>query len=160
MIAEGALGEVEKLAARRLDPALPVMRAHGVPHLIAHLEGRLSLAEAAERAKARHPPLRQAPVHLGAASAPGFEWVSPETAVEAGRGRSGSAGLHGSSRFLMFFALNNWIVGLPTTLAIGAVVGIMVALSVLGLVLFHFAVPHPIRRAHNEVVGFTSRSSG
>jgi hypothetical protein len=54
----------------------------------------------------------------------------------------------------MFFALNNWIVELPTTLAVGAVVGISVALSVFGLILFHLAVPHSIRRAHNEVVGF------
>jgi hypothetical protein len=54
----------------------------------------------------------------------------------------------------MFFALNNWIVELPTTRAIGSVVGISVALSVFGLVLFHFSVPHSIRRAHNEVVGF------
>ena len=55
----------------------------------------------------------------------------------------------------MLFALNTWIVGLPTTLAVGAVVGILVALSVFGLVLFHLSVPHPIRRAHNEVAGFT-----
>ena len=55
----------------------------------------------------------------------------------------------------MFDALNNWIVELPTTLAVGAVVGISVALSVFGLVLFHFSVSHPIRRAHNEVAGVT-----
>ena len=54
----------------------------------------------------------------------------------------------------MFSTLNDWIVGLPTTLAIGAVVGISVALAVGGLVLFHFSVPHPIRSAHNEVAGF------
>ena len=61
MLEEGALAEVEKLAARKLDPALPVMRAHGVPHLIAHLEGRLSLAEAATRGKldTRHYAKRQ-----------------------------------------------------------------------------------------------------
>ena len=46
---------------RRLDPALPVMRAHGVKHLVAHLEGRLTLAEAAERSKldTRHYAKRQ-----------------------------------------------------------------------------------------------------
>ena len=55
----------------------------------------------------------------------------------------------------MFFALNNWIVELPTTLAIGAVVGILVALSLVALVLVHVSVPHRIRRVHNEVVGFT-----
>ena len=31
MLAAGALGEVERLAARGLDPALPAMKAHGVP---------------------------------------------------------------------------------------------------------------------------------
>lgn len=46
MMAQGALDEVAALRARRLDPLLPVMRAHGVPGLIAHLDGRLSLAEA------------------------------------------------------------------------------------------------------------------
>ena len=55
----------------------------------------------------------------------------------------------------MLFALNTWIVALPTTLAIGAVVGILAALSLFGLVLVHLAIPHPIRRAHNEVAGFT-----
>ncbi|MFP3943411.1 MAG: tRNA (adenosine(37)-N6)-dimethylallyltransferase MiaA [Alphaproteobacteria bacterium] len=51
MLAAGALEEVRALAARRLDPGLPVMKAVGVPPLIAHLEGRLTLAEAAEAAK-------------------------------------------------------------------------------------------------------------
>jgi tRNA dimethylallyltransferase len=49
MIAEGALGEVEALRDRRLDPLLPIMRAHGVPGLIAHLDGTLSRAEAIRR---------------------------------------------------------------------------------------------------------------
>ena len=47
MLEAGALAEVARLAARGLDRALPVMRAHGVPHLIAHLRGELSLDEAA-----------------------------------------------------------------------------------------------------------------
>jgi len=46
MLRQGALEEVAALARRGLDPALPVMRAHGVPHLIAHLQGRLPLANA------------------------------------------------------------------------------------------------------------------
>ncbi len=52
MIAEGALDEVARLRARRLDPMLPVMRAHGVPGLIAHLDGALSLDEAIARGQA------------------------------------------------------------------------------------------------------------
>lgn len=42
----GALEEVEALLARGLDPALPAMKAVGVPELAAHLRGATSLAEA------------------------------------------------------------------------------------------------------------------
>jgi len=52
MMAAGALEEVRALRERRLDPALPAMRAHGVPGLIAYLDGRLPLAEAIARGKA------------------------------------------------------------------------------------------------------------
>ncbi len=52
MIAAGALEEVAALHARRLDPMLPVMRAHGVPGLIAHLDGSLGLEEAITRGQA------------------------------------------------------------------------------------------------------------
>jgi tRNA dimethylallyltransferase len=51
MIAVGALDEVRALAARKLDPLLPAMKAHGVPWLIRHLNGEITLAEAAEGAK-------------------------------------------------------------------------------------------------------------
>jgi tRNA dimethylallyltransferase len=51
MLAAGALDEVRKLLAARLDAALPAMRAHGVPELSAHLRGELTLAEAARRAE-------------------------------------------------------------------------------------------------------------
>ena len=46
MIDAGALEEVRALGARRLDPALPVMRAHGVPALLAHLRGEIGLEAA------------------------------------------------------------------------------------------------------------------
>jgi tRNA dimethylallyltransferase len=84
MMAEGALDEVAALAKRRLDPALPVMHAHGVPHLVAHLEGRLSLAEAAERAKldSRHYAKRQ--FTWARHQLKGFDWVAPEAAEEMG----------------------------------------------------------------------------
>jgi tRNA dimethylallyltransferase len=52
MIAAGALDEVARLRQRGLDPLLPVMRAHGVPGLIAHLDGALSLEEAITRGQA------------------------------------------------------------------------------------------------------------
>jgi len=61
MLSSGALDEVRALAARRLDPLLPAMKAHGVPWLIRHLAGDLSLAAAAAEAKkdTRHYAKRQ-----------------------------------------------------------------------------------------------------
>ncbi|MCF8475713.1 MAG: tRNA (adenosine(37)-N6)-dimethylallyltransferase MiaA, partial [Pseudolabrys sp.] len=47
MLDAGALDEVRALAQRQLNPLLPAMKAHGVPWLIRHLKGELSLAEAA-----------------------------------------------------------------------------------------------------------------
>jgi tRNA dimethylallyltransferase len=84
MLARGALDEVATLMERRLDPALPVMRAHGVPHLIAHLEGRLTLEEAAKRSKldTRHYAKRQFTWARHQLS--GLRWVAPEEAVTEG----------------------------------------------------------------------------
>jgi tRNA dimethylallyltransferase len=84
MLKEGALEEVARLAARRLDPALPVMRAHGVPHLIAHLEGRLSLADAAERARLDTRRYAKRQFTWARHQLKGFQWVAPEEAAEAG----------------------------------------------------------------------------
>ncbi|MCQ4158319.1 tRNA (adenosine(37)-N6)-dimethylallyltransferase MiaA [Roseomonas sp. GC11] len=50
MMQAGAVEEVRALLARGLDPALPAMRAHGVPEIAAALAGRMTLAEAGERA--------------------------------------------------------------------------------------------------------------
>lgn len=50
MLKAGALDEVRAVAARGLEPALPGLRAHGVPELMAHLAGEIGLDEAAERA--------------------------------------------------------------------------------------------------------------
>ncbi|OUJ01643.1 tRNA (adenosine(37)-N6)-dimethylallyltransferase MiaA [Acetobacter cibinongensis] len=50
MMQNGAVAEVEKLLAQNLDPALPAMRAHGVPELAAFLRGEITEAEAVERA--------------------------------------------------------------------------------------------------------------
>jgi tRNA dimethylallyltransferase len=61
MLAAGALEEVRALHARRLDPLLPAMKAHGVPWLIRHLEGEMALAAAADEGKrdTRHYAKRQ-----------------------------------------------------------------------------------------------------
>ena len=39
MVESGALAEIERLAARDLDPALPAMKALGVPDLLRHVRG-------------------------------------------------------------------------------------------------------------------------
>ena len=80
MLGAGALKEVERLAARDLDPLLPAMKAHGVPALIRHLRGELSLEEAAiiGRADTRHYAKRQFTWFRH--QLPDFEWVKPEEA--------------------------------------------------------------------------------
>jgi tRNA dimethylallyltransferase len=80
MLKAGALEEVERLAARRLDPLLPAMKAHGVPALIRHLRGEITLEEAATigRADTRHYAKRQFTWFRH--QLPEFEWVRPEEA--------------------------------------------------------------------------------
>jgi tRNA dimethylallyltransferase len=80
MLAAGALEEVASLAARRLDPLLPAMKAHGVPALIRHLSGEIALDEAAAigRADTRHYAKRQFTWFRH--QLPEFEWVKPEAA--------------------------------------------------------------------------------
>ena len=80
MMGSGALIEVERLAARNLDPLLPAMKAHGVPALIRHLRGELSLEEAATigRADTRHYAKRQFTWFRH--QLPEFEWVKLEEA--------------------------------------------------------------------------------
>ncbi len=51
MLAQGAIDEVRALLAQQLDPALPAMRAHGVPELSAYLRGEITLEEASRRAE-------------------------------------------------------------------------------------------------------------
>jgi tRNA dimethylallyltransferase len=51
MLAAGALAEVASLATRKLDPMLPAMKAHGVPWLLRHLAGEITLEEAAAGGK-------------------------------------------------------------------------------------------------------------
>jgi tRNA dimethylallyltransferase len=80
MLGAGALQEVAALAARKLDPLLPAMKAHGVPALIRHLRGEITREEAAEigRADTRHYAKRQFTWFRH--QLPEFEWVKPEAA--------------------------------------------------------------------------------
>lgn len=50
MMEGGAVDEVRALVAQGLDPALPAMRAHGVPELAAMLAGTMTREEASRRA--------------------------------------------------------------------------------------------------------------
>ncbi len=52
MLEAGAIEEVDALAARGLDPALPAMRAIGVPEIAAWRAGQIDRAEMVERAQA------------------------------------------------------------------------------------------------------------
>ena len=80
MLKAGALKEIERLAARKLDALLPAMKAHGVPALIRHLAGELTLEEAGMigRADTRHYAKRQFTWFRH--QLPEFEWMTPEAA--------------------------------------------------------------------------------
>jgi tRNA dimethylallyltransferase len=82
MLAAGALEEVRMLAARGLDPTLPAMKAHGVPWLIRHLNGEISLDEAAEGGKrdTRRYTKRQGTWFRH--QLPDWSWVAPEQSGE------------------------------------------------------------------------------
>jgi tRNA dimethylallyltransferase len=81
MLAAGVLDEVRALARRALDPALPAMKAHGVPWVIRHLKGEINLEEAAEEAKrdTRRYTKRQATWFRH--QLPDWTWTSPVSAV-------------------------------------------------------------------------------
>ena len=85
MLKAGALEEVAALAARQLDPALPVMRAHGVPHLIAHLAGTLSLEDAAARSILDTSRYAKRQFTWARHQMPEFSWVPPGEAVAVGK---------------------------------------------------------------------------
>jgi tRNA dimethylallyltransferase len=82
MLAAGALDEVKALAARGLDPSLPAMKAHGVPWLIRHLRGEITLADAAEggRRDTRRYTKRQATWFRHQLA--DWPWASPELAFD------------------------------------------------------------------------------
>jgi tRNA dimethylallyltransferase len=83
MLAAGALEEVAALQLRGLDPALPAMKAHGVPWLIRHLKAEISLEEATEGAKrdTRRYTKRQATWFRN--QLPDWTWIEPEKAEHA-----------------------------------------------------------------------------
>lgn len=78
MIAEGALDEVRALATRGLDPALPIMRAHGVPALMAHLRGEITLTEAIASGQADTRAYVKRQFTWFRHQAPGWRWLESE----------------------------------------------------------------------------------
>ena len=80
MLRQGALEEVEALARLGLDPALPVMRAHGVPGLVGALRGDMPMDQAIDKGKAdtRRYAKRQHTWFRHQAS--DFIWMKPEEA--------------------------------------------------------------------------------
>jgi tRNA dimethylallyltransferase len=82
MLAAGAPDEVRGLAARKLHPLLPAMKAHGVPWLIRHLNGEISLAEAAEGAKADTRRYTKRQFTWVRHQLPDWTWMAPEGARE------------------------------------------------------------------------------
>ncbi len=83
MMGEGALEEVARLAERGLDPYLPVMRAHGVPGLIAHIRGEVTLEEAIARAQGDTRAYAKRQFTWFRNSMPGWTWASPEDGHDA-----------------------------------------------------------------------------
>jgi tRNA dimethylallyltransferase len=81
MIAAGALDEVRALAARNLDPGLPAMKAHGVPWLLRHLAGEITLDTAAAEAKRDTRRYTKRQVTWFRNQLPGFAWAEPKNAL-------------------------------------------------------------------------------
>jgi tRNA dimethylallyltransferase len=82
MMSEGALDEVARLKRRGLDPLLPIMRAHGVPGLIAHLDGDITLGEAIRRGQADTRAYAKRQVTWFRHQMEGWEAVAPAAALE------------------------------------------------------------------------------
>jgi tRNA dimethylallyltransferase len=80
MFERGALDEVGALAARKLDPLLPAMKAHGVPALMKYLAGEIRREQAIEigQLDTRHYAKRQFTWFRH--QLPEFQWVAPEAA--------------------------------------------------------------------------------
>jgi len=55
----------------------------------------------------------------------------------------------------MLVSLENWLISLPTAATVTVIAGGLVGLACLGLTVSHFALPHGMRRTHNDVAGFT-----
>jgi tRNA dimethylallyltransferase len=82
MLNAGALEEVRALAERNLDPLLPAMKAHGVPWLIRHLRGEISLDEAAAQGKADTKRYTKRQFTWFRHQLPDWPWIAPASALD------------------------------------------------------------------------------
>jgi tRNA dimethylallyltransferase len=83
MVGAGALDEVRALGDRGLDPPLPVMRAHGVPALLAHLRGEIGLGDAIAQGQADTRRYAKRQWTWFRHQMPGWTWIDPEGALDA-----------------------------------------------------------------------------
>jgi tRNA dimethylallyltransferase len=82
MLDDGALEEVQALAARHLDPALPAMKAHGVPWLIRHFNGEIGLDRATQQGKIDTFQYTKRQFTWFRNQLPDWPWEKPENALE------------------------------------------------------------------------------
>jgi tRNA dimethylallyltransferase len=83
MMEQGALDEVRALGERGLDAMLPAMRAHGVPSLLAHLRGEISLDEAVAKGQGDTRRYAKRQFTWFRHQLPDWQWVEPDGAFEA-----------------------------------------------------------------------------
>jgi tRNA dimethylallyltransferase len=82
MMEAGALDEARRLGERHLDPLLPAMRAHGVPGLLAHLRGEISLEEAIAKGQGDTRRYAKRQFTWFRHQLPDWIWVEPEKGHE------------------------------------------------------------------------------
>jgi tRNA dimethylallyltransferase len=82
MFANGALDEVAVLAARKLAPMLPAMKAHGVPALIRYLKGEITRENAVEIGQIDTRRYAKRQFTWFRHQLPEFGWVVPDAARE------------------------------------------------------------------------------
>lgn len=82
MLSNGALDEVRGLVARKLDPTLPALKAHGAPALSRHLLGEISLEEASSSGKTDTRKYAKRQETWFRHQMKDWPWVKPEAALE------------------------------------------------------------------------------
>jgi tRNA dimethylallyltransferase len=82
MLENGALDEVRALKARKLDPALPALKAHGAPALSRYLSGEISREEASTSGKTDTRRYAKRQETWFRHQMKDWPWVKPEQALE------------------------------------------------------------------------------